>query len=351
MTTSHVLVPIAPAPTIEQTVKHAIERLSTTEQSGDVLLSIVSTWPRERVAAAMERAEQTARDHAPASVTVERADLRGETYLSDPLNHAAVVATYYDRHGADLLVLDPNFSIDDTDRKLQTFESALSTIGIRYEHPPETDRRHVVTRSELWRFAIVFAVAFGFFLTVAGGRFVFAATVGAGSALAVAGILRNVVFEQTPAPLAAIGVVVRGIAYVPYLAWEILRANVIIAYVVLHPSLPIQTSIDRIETPLESGFSVTGFANSITLTPGTLTVDAARNDLWVHSMTEGTREDLLDGHRERALRYVFEGRSALEASTPLERSTVETVVDSGSESDREDDTVADRNDDRGEPQR
>lgn len=72
--------------------------------------------------------------------------------------------------------------------------------------------------------------------------------------------------------------------YVPLLAWEILKANFDVAYRVLNPALPIRPGIVKIYSKLRSDTGLTFLANSITLTPGTMTVDVdgERGILYIH---------------------------------------------------------------------
>jgi multicomponent Na+:H+ antiporter subunit E len=67
-------------------------------------------------------------------------------------------------------------------------------------------------------------------------------------------------------------------------------------------------------------------ANSLTLTPGTLTVGTAGSELLVHSLAPDPRDDLLDGGRERAIRYVFHGREENDVPGPRARGDAELVV-------------------------
>jgi len=72
--------------------------------------------------------------------------------------------------------------------------------------------------------------------------------------------------------------------YVPVFTWELVKANFDVAYRVLHPALPINPGIVKMKTALRSDMGLTFLANSITLTPGTLTVDVDREQgiLYVH---------------------------------------------------------------------
>lgn len=72
--------------------------------------------------------------------------------------------------------------------------------------------------------------------------------------------------------------------YIGILAWEMLKANFNVAFIVINPSLPIKPGFIKIKTELEEDSSLTVLANSITLTPGTLTVDIDKDNstLYIH---------------------------------------------------------------------
>jgi|GEM_PF-1042523 len=80
--------------------------------------------------------------------------------------------------------------------------------------------------------------------------------------------------------------------YLGILAWQMTRANFQVAYMVIHPELPIQSSFISITTDLKEDTSWTILANSITLTPGTLTVgaDKKKRKLFIHCMTVQTAD-------------------------------------------------------------
>jgi multicomponent Na+:H+ antiporter subunit E len=102
----------------------------------------------------------------------------------------------------------------------------------------------------------------------------------------------------------------RGIAYVPVLFWEIIRANLDVARRVLDPGLPINPGIVVIRTGLESDVGKLILANSITLTPGTFTLDIMDDRILIHwidvkatDIDEATR--LIGDRFERHLRPIF----------------------------------------------
>ena len=83
------------------------------------------------------------------------------------------------------------------------------------------------------------------------------------------------------------------IVYVPVFFYYCLKANLQVVYLVLHPDMPIKPGIVKVKTKLTSESGVTALANSITLTPGTLTVDVVNgNELYVHWLVvESAEED------------------------------------------------------------
>jgi multicomponent Na+:H+ antiporter subunit E len=72
------------------------------------------------------------------------------------------------------------------------------------------------------------------------------------------------------------------VVYLVVFIWSCIRANFDVAYRVLHPSMPIRPGIVKVKTSLTSGFARTLLANSITMTPGTLTVDIIGDYFYIH---------------------------------------------------------------------
>ena len=70
--------------------------------------------------------------------------------------------------------------------------------------------------------------------------------------------------------------------YIPYFLWAVIKSNLDVAYRVFHPEIPIRPGIVKVKTTLKSDIAKTFLANSITLTPGTLTVDFIDDNLYIH---------------------------------------------------------------------
>jgi multicomponent Na+:H+ antiporter subunit E len=72
------------------------------------------------------------------------------------------------------------------------------------------------------------------------------------------------------------------LVYLVVFLWECLKANIDVAYRVLHPAMPIRPGIVRVKTTLRSDLAKTLLANSITMTPGTISVDIIGDTLFIH---------------------------------------------------------------------
>ncbi len=70
--------------------------------------------------------------------------------------------------------------------------------------------------------------------------------------------------------------------YIPVFIWEMIKANIDVARRVINPELPINPGIVAINTELKSDIGKMFLANSITLTPGTLTVDVIDDIMYIH---------------------------------------------------------------------
>lgn len=82
---------------------------------------------------------------------------------------------------------------------------------------------------------------------------------------------------KTPVVLIAFIVI-----YVPVFLFELVRANIDVLFRVLNPKLPINPGFVKIGTKLKTDFGKLILANSITLTPGTISVDADDDSIYVH---------------------------------------------------------------------
>ncbi len=97
------------------------------------------------------------------------------------------------------------------------------------------------------------------------------------------------------------------IRYLLYLIYSIIIANIDVAYRVLHPKMPIDPKIIRFKTKLKTEVGKTSLANSITLTPGTITIDVKDENFYVHALSSKAADDFLQGTMRKRLHEIFEG--------------------------------------------
>lgn len=97
----------------------------------------------------------------------------------------------------------------------------------------------------------------------------------------------------------------RFVAYLPWLLGEIVLANLQIAAVLLHPRLPIAPAVVRFRTRLQGDLARTTLGNSITLTPGTVTLDVEGDEFVVHALTRDAARQLRDRGMERRVARAF----------------------------------------------
>ena len=101
------------------------------------------------------------------------------------------------------------------------------------------------------------------------------------------------------------------IIYIPVFLWDVVKANLDVAYRVLSPKMPIRPGIVEIHTDLKSDIAKLGLANSITLTPGTLTMDVDGDRMfihWINVKSDDIKEASEDigGKFERYMKVIFE---------------------------------------------
>jgi len=99
-------------------------------------------------------------------------------------------------------------------------------------------------------------------------------------------------------------------AYVPLFIWQLLLANLDVARRVLSPKIPLNPGFVKIKTNLEGDFAKLTLANSITLTPGTLSVDVNGDDIYVHTVdvkgkTPEENKAIISGTFEKLLGVIF----------------------------------------------
>ncbi len=98
----------------------------------------------------------------------------------------------------------------------------------------------------------------------------------------------------------------RWIAYLPWLVLAIIKANIQVASIILNPKLPIDPVMLKFKTNLKKKASLVTLANSITITPGTITVDQKGATFIVHAIVKGAAGDLESGLMQNKAAAIFD---------------------------------------------
>jgi multicomponent Na+:H+ antiporter subunit E len=156
------------------------------------------------------------------------------------------------------------------------------------------------------RFAALIIALFAFWLLLSGMYTPFLVLAGLGASIAVAALARRmgaVDPEGHPVHLT------RGaLLYWPWLAREIAVSGWRVTRIILDPRLPISPTLTRFKPAQASAVGLVTHANSITLTPGTITVEADEEGFVVHSLTRAGAEGLAGSEMDRRVVRLEGGR-------------------------------------------
>jgi multicomponent Na+:H+ antiporter subunit E len=97
----------------------------------------------------------------------------------------------------------------------------------------------------------------------------------------------------------------RILLYLPWLFYKIIQSSLHMARLILHPALPIDPQLISVESKLRHHAAVVLLGNSITLTPGTITVEVDRNKLIVHAIDKAFSEDIASKQIESKIADIF----------------------------------------------
>ncbi len=142
-----------------------------------------------------------------------------------------------------------------------------------------------------------FVVLLTFWLLLSGQFTAFLIAAGVGSSVAVVFFARRMeVVDREGHPINLWRVV---FSYWPWLVKEIVKSGWDVSRLILHPRLPISPTLVRFRPSQQSVVGLVTHANSITLTPGTITVEAGSEEFLVHALTRTGAEGVVDSEMDR----------------------------------------------------
>ena len=99
---------------------------------------------------------------------------------------------------------------------------------------------------------------------------------------------------------------VRTILYIPWLFLRVVQSSLHLTKLILSPSLPIKPKLISYRSHFQHQGAIVMLGNSVTLTPGTITVEVNGSHLLVHAIDEAAGEDLTSGRMEKKIAEVFQ---------------------------------------------
>jgi len=157
------------------------------------------------------------------------------------------------------------------------------------------------------RAALTFVVLLAFWILLSGYFDAFHLGAGIICCAIITIISGDLLFRSCRAIPELAAIFIRFLLFIPQLLMSILVANIDVAYRILHPDMPIDPGIITIETLFHDDVLRTTFANAITLTPGTITVDVSENIFIVHALVQEAAENdfLIDRKVEHRISNIF----------------------------------------------
>jgi multicomponent Na+:H+ antiporter subunit E len=147
--------------------------------------------------------------------------------------------------------------------------------------------------------AVAFCALLAFWLLLSGQFTPFLMLAGVGSSAAVVWVARRMeVVDREGVPVDFWRIV---FSYWPWLAWEVVKAAWDVTRIIVSPKLPISPTLVRFRPSQRSTVGLVTHASSITLTPGTITVEASPTEFLVHGLTKAGAEACVGSEMDRRL--------------------------------------------------
>jgi len=147
------------------------------------------------------------------------------------------------------------------------------------------------------RTIILAAILFLFWLALSGHYSGFLLTMGAASTVLCVYIAYRMGTVDTEG--VQIQLALGAITYVPWLLWEIVKSGWSVSRIIMDPNLPISPTMTRVKATQKTSAGINVYANSITLTPGTITTNVVGDELTVHALVTEGALDLEGGSMDR----------------------------------------------------
>jgi multicomponent Na+:H+ antiporter subunit E len=158
---------------------------------------------------------------------------------------------------------------------------------------------------------IEFVLLFAFWVLISGRFQIKYLLIGVGASIVVTYLTHDLLYNSRTGKIVSsatgysLACSLRLIAYIPWLVWAVIKCNIQMALIILNPHLPIDPGFLQFKTQLTKKVSMVTLANSVTLTPGTITVDLTNNTFIIHAINRGSASDLESGLMQNKAGAIF----------------------------------------------
>jgi multicomponent Na+:H+ antiporter subunit E len=149
------------------------------------------------------------------------------------------------------------------------------------------------------RLALISVTLFAYWLLLSGHYEMWLVVSGAVlSVLVVAFCLFKGITDEEGFPIEKLP---RALVYWPWLGWQMVLSALNVSRLILDPKLPITPHLVKVRALQKSAVGLTTYANSITLTPGTISVEVSEREkaIWVHAITKENADGFADDKMNR----------------------------------------------------
>ncbi len=149
-------------------------------------------------------------------------------------------------------------------------------------------------------------VLFSFWLVLSGHYTIITVPAGIISVLGVIALSRRMgIADEEGHP---IHLLPRALTYWPWLVLEIAKSTWDVTKIILDPKLPISPTLIRLHASQRTACGIATYANSITLTPGTITARVSGHEFLIHAVARDGAKGLAEGTMDARVKK-FEGRA------------------------------------------
>tara|TARA_B100000945_G_scaffold248448_1_gene204913 strand:- start:1217 stop:1690 length:474 start_codon:yes stop_codon:yes gene_type:complete len=152
-------------------------------------------------------------------------------------------------------------------------------------------------------FALTALIMFAFWIILSGEFSFVLLFSGIISSLIVSYMSHDLLIKNVDAKISLIKTI-RFIKFLPWLLWQIVLANIDLAIRTLNPKMPINPRLIKFNNNLKTDLGMVILANSITLTPGTVTIDVNKNEYLVHIISEKAAQSLISGEMQARVKAI-----------------------------------------------